>query len=157
MSEAAIIHSVFKEVFGRRTDFSSFDDRLEAQKIVYLLGELGVTCGDYSFRWYKHGPYSQNLQNVLLGRYDDAEQIVFSVAGTSALKKVKQMISIPHSEYTDSQWLEAMGSIHYLQKHMYSTLARDSILNRLSNLKPHLNNQELNTKAYNLLQQESLL
>ena len=157
MSEAAVIHAVFNEVFGRPTDFSSFNDRLEAQKIVYLLDELGVTCGDYPFKWYKHGPYSQRLQNTILEKYDKTEQIAFSPAGNSALAKIKQMISVPHSEYTDSQWLEAIGSIQYLQKYLYSTSTRDTILRRLNELKPHLNNQKLNSSAYSLLEQYSML
>ena len=157
MSETAIIHAVFDEVFGRSTDFSSFDDRLEAQKIVYLLDELGVTCGDFPFKWYKHGPYSQRPQNAILENYDNNERVSFSPAGKKAIETIKQIITEPHSEYSDSQWLEAIGSIQYLQKYLYSTSQRDAILKRLNELKPHLDNKGLNSNAYTILEKYSLL
>ena len=54
---------VYKMLYGRNFHYGNFDQRLEMQKAVYLLQDMGVPIGDYGFRWYQHGPYSQNLQD----------------------------------------------------------------------------------------------
>jgi uncharacterized protein YwgA len=153
MSDVAVIHAVFKEIFGENANFYDFTDRLKAQKAVFLLQELGVTCGDYSFGWYKHGPYSQQLQNTLISPYSEQADISFSDAGKSAIGKVKAMLSVPHTGYSDATWLEAIGSIRYLKARWYQTATKDSILKKLSDLKPKLDNSVLNSKAYDALEQ----
>ena len=54
---------VYNEIYGRDFDYSNFDQRMEMQKAIYLLQDMGVPVGDYGFRWYLHGPYSQSLQD----------------------------------------------------------------------------------------------
>ena len=152
MSDAAVIHAVFKEIFGQEANFYEFDDRLKAQKAVFLLQELGVSCGDYSFGWYKHGPYSQQLQNTLISPYSEQADISFSDAGKSAIGKVKAMLNVPHADYSDATWLEAIGSIRYLKARWYQTATKDSILKKLSELKPNLDNNDLNVIAYDALE-----
>ena len=61
-----LLKPVFKEVFERDFDPHQFADRLEMQKMIYLLHNKGISVGNYSFLWYKHGPYSQTLQNDIL-------------------------------------------------------------------------------------------
>jgi len=157
VTDVDIIHAVFKDIIGRATDFSSFDDRLEAQKIVYLLSQAGTSCGDYPFRWYKHGPYSQQLQNTLLKKADGMQPVVFSETGKAALSKIKKMKEESHAGYSDSQWLEALGSIHYLQKYMYPTYGQDNIIEELKTYKPLLKECHLNKRAYTLLKENLLL
>ena len=152
MSDAAVIHAVFKEIFGKEANFYEFDDRLKAQKAVFLLQELGVSCGDYSFGWYKYGPYSQQLQNTLISPYSEQADISFSDAGKSAIGKVKAMLNVPHADYSDETWLEAIGSIRYLKARWYQTATKDSILKKLSELKPNLDNNDLNVIAYDALE-----
>ncbi len=60
---------VYKMLYGRNFYYGNFDQRLEMQKAVYLLQDMGVPIGDYGFRWYQHGPYSQNLQDDMY--YED--------------------------------------------------------------------------------------
>ena len=60
---------VYKMLYGRNFHYVNFDQRLEMQKAVYLLQDMGVPIGDYGFRWYQHGPYSQNLQDDMY--YED--------------------------------------------------------------------------------------
>ncbi len=161
MSDAAVIHAVFHEVFGRQPDFlSSFNDRLLAQKTIYLLQRLGVTCGDYSFRWYKHGPYSQQLQNTLLESSpssDDLEKITFSKIGHSNIEKIKGMLEEPHAPYDEAQWFEALGSIQYLKRYRFPLLSRDNIISKLSELKPGLRDHLANSRAYDVLKKYSLI
>ena len=51
------IAPVYKEIYGKEFT-ASFDHRMEMQKAVYLLTEMGVPVGNYGFYWYLHGPYS---------------------------------------------------------------------------------------------------
>ena len=61
-----LLKPVFKSIFDRDFQPNVFEDRLEMQKTVYLLQNMGISVGDYKFMWYKHGPYSQILQNDIL-------------------------------------------------------------------------------------------
>ena len=61
-----LLKPVFKSIFNKEFNASEFEDRLEMQKAVYLLQNMGISVGDYRFLWYKHGPYSQTLQNDIL-------------------------------------------------------------------------------------------
>ena len=45
---------VYKILYGRNFSYSDFDQRMEMQKAVYLLQDMGVPIGDYGFRWYLH-------------------------------------------------------------------------------------------------------
>lgn len=69
-----LLKPVFESVFDREFQQTSFEDRLEMQKTIYLLQNLGISVGNYNFLWYKHGPYSQTLQNDIL-RLQSAEKI----------------------------------------------------------------------------------
>ena len=41
---------VYKMLYGRNFYYGNFDQRLEMQKAVYLLQDMGVPIGDYGFR-----------------------------------------------------------------------------------------------------------
>ena len=41
---------VYKMLYGRNFHYVNFDQRLEMQKAVYLLQDMGVPIGDYGFR-----------------------------------------------------------------------------------------------------------
>ena len=151
MSDVAVIHAVFKEIFGEEANFHDLDDRLKAQEAVFLLHELGVTCGDYSFRWYKYGPYSQQLQNVLLDDYADDENVTLSEKGLDAICKVKKIIQTPHEPYSLANWLEVLGSTRYLTEYCYQPSAKDEVLEKLCESKPYLSNKTLNLLAYETL------
>ena len=48
-----LLEPVFKYIFDRKFNPSSFEDRLEMQKSVYILQNMGISVGDYNFLWYK--------------------------------------------------------------------------------------------------------
>ena len=58
------VRACFKAL-GFRYDNSDFEDRLTAQKIIYLLKLKGVTRLDFPFRLYLNGPYSRELASEL--------------------------------------------------------------------------------------------
>ena len=61
-----LLKPVYQEVYGDRFNASLFESRMEMQKAIYILQEAGIKVGDYDFLWYKHGPYSQGLQDDIL-------------------------------------------------------------------------------------------
>lgn len=159
MNNATTASAIFKAVFSRTPDFAnSFEDRLITQKLIFLLNELGVSCGENSFKWYKHGPYSQHLQNSMLFEACNKHiNLEFSDDGLTAIEKIKLMVFTSHSGYTDSQWVEAIGSLLFLRQYIYPTLNDTQLLEKFLELKPHLSNTELNAKAADILKQYKLL
>lgn len=145
---------VYKQVFDEDFDYGDFNNRLKMQKIVYMLQELGAPIGNYGFRWYKHGPYSQELLDdmfVLSGT--PTASISFSSDVQKRIDIIKNLVSQgEHTDYPPHYWVECLASILYLQKYVFSSSAsKETILNNLVQKKPHLSNSELNDKAYDLI------
>ena len=99
-----LLKPVFKSIFDRDFRPDVFEDRMEMQKAVYLLQNMGISVGDYRFMWYKHGPYSQTLQNDILNLYgvDDID-INFSADAKKEIDILKSVIFKEGLEYNESQ------------------------------------------------------
>lgn len=136
-----VLKPVFSTIFGHDFDRYSFDDRLEMQKSIYLLQDLGVSVGDYNFMWYKHGPYSQTLQNDILGLSNTGEADVrFSEEAKRMLSRLKGIISNQEISYNRGEWAECLGSLHYIKENLLPSNASDEmLLSELEKRKPHLN------------------
>ena len=52
---------IFKRLYGRDFSYGNFDQRLEMQKAVYLLQDMGVPVGDYGFRSVSYTHLSPGL------------------------------------------------------------------------------------------------
>ena len=139
-----LLKPVFKSIFDRDFHPDVFEDRLEMQKAVYLLQNMGISVGDYRFMWYKHGPYSQTLQNDILNlqNVDDID-IDFSADAKREIETLKNVIFKEGLEYNECQWVECLGSLHYIKENLLpSSVGDETILNELKNRKPHLSNNE---------------
>ena len=139
-----LLKPVFKSIFDRDFHPDVFEDRLEMQKAVYLLQNMGISVGDYRFMWYKHGPYSQTLQNDILNlqNVDDID-IDFSADSKREIETLKNVIFKEGLEYNECQWVERLGSLHYIKENLLpSSVGDETILNELKNRKPHLSNNE---------------
>lgn len=44
-----LLKPVFKSIFGEEFQPNEFESRLEMQKAVYLLQNMGISVGDYKF------------------------------------------------------------------------------------------------------------
>lgn len=137
-----LLKPVFKSIFGRDFRPDVFEDRLEMQKTVYLLQNLGISVGDYRFMWYKHGPYSQTLQNDILNLHGVEDiSINFSADARKEIETLKNAIFKEGLEYDECQWVECLGSLHYIKENLLPSSAEDeTILNELKSRKPHLSN-----------------
>lgn len=138
---------MYQAVYGHPFE-STFEHRMEMQKAIYLLKEMGVPVGNYGFYWYLHGPYSQGLQNDILALPNQDNQVItFSNENRVAIDKLAQLLN-KETEYTSSNWAECVASLHYIKVNLLSKSATDvDIVNMLQEKKPHLSNFELNMIA----------
>lgn len=150
-----LLKPVFRSIFGREFRSDAFEDRLEMQKAVYLLQNMGISVGDYRFMWYKHGPYSQTLQNDILNWHGvDDININFSADAKKEIETLKNAIFKEGLEYSECQWVECLGSLHYIKENLLPSSAEDeTILNVLKEKKPHLNNNKDNKIALQTLKE----
>ena len=141
------IAPVYKAIYGK--DFvRSFDHRMEMQKAIYLLTEMGVPVGNYGFYWYLHGPYSQTLQNDILALpINDQPEIAFSEDSRKAIEKLRKVLK-KKTYYTVSQWAECLASLQYIRNMILpQSASKDHVVEELGKRKPHLNNNALNREA----------
>lgn len=139
---------IYENIYNQSFSFGSFEKRMEMQKAIYLLQEMGIAAGDYNFMWYKHGPYSQNLQDDMLALNSTSKELIhFSNDAQSALQKLRDLLNREVS-YSKSSWAECLASLHYLRANVCSFHASsDEILDELEQRKPHLNHRNQNLQA----------
>lgn len=146
---------VYKKVFGQSFSYSRFDDRLQMQKMVYLLQEEGVNIGHYGFDWYKHGPYSQVLlDDMYVEDGNECIELNYTLHAETCIERLKNIFndSEAHRIYGMKNWTECLASLHFLKnKEMGSNAKENDIILELTRRKPHLNNEVLNRKAYTLI------
>ena len=113
---------VYKILYGRNFSYSDFDQRMEMQKAVYLLQDMGVPIGDYGFRWYLHGPYSQSLQDDM--HYESGRAVTTLTLSKEYSESIARLHDVIHSEegkaYSVSNWVECLASLHYLHENLLS-------------------------------------
>lgn len=150
-----LLKPVFKCIFDKDFQPNIFEDRLEMQKVVYLLQNMGISVGDYKFMWYKHGPYSQILQNDILNLYNiDDIDIEFSSDAKREIEALKNAIFKDNLKYDISKWVECLGSLHYIKENILPSSAKEEdILEELVDRKPYLNNDEDNVVALQTLRE----
>lgn len=150
-----LLKPVFKSIFDRDFQPNVFEDRLEMQKTVYLLQNMGISVGDYKFMWYKHGPYSQTLQNDILNLQSVGDiNIDFSVDAKREIRTLKNAVFKEGLEYNLSQWVECLGSLQYIKESLLPSSAEEgTVLNELKNRKPYLNNDNDNKIALQTLKE----
>lgn len=150
-----LLKPVFKSIFDRDFQPNVFEDRLEMQKTVYLLQNMGISVGDYKFMWYKHGPYSQILQNDILNLQSVGDiNIDFSADAKREIRTLKNAVFKEGLEYNLSQWVECLGSLQYIKESLLPSSAEEgTVLNELKNRKPYLNNDNDNKIALQTLKE----
>ena len=108
---------IYSKLFNENFSYKFFEKRLKMQKGIYLLEELGVDVGDFAFGWYKHGPYSQRLQDEMFWADSMPEsEINFSQFAKENIEKISKCFAYRHEGYDDSQWAECLASLYYLKK-----------------------------------------
>lgn len=147
---------VYKELYKEDFDYSDFDKRMKMQKAVYLLQDMGVPMGGYSYRWYLHGPYSQDLQDDLFElRNSKAAKVKIAQKYTAQIGKLCEAVAVPEDVcYDRTKWVECLGSLHYIRKRVLRfDASREDVLNKLMEKKPHLDDPVSNAAAYRVMEE----
>ena len=116
---------------------------------------MGVPVGDYGFRWYLHGPYSQSLQDDMY--YENGHSYTkmnLAKEYADSIGKLHELInSDKRGNYSVSNWVECLASLHYLRRNVLSfNASKQAVIEELEKRKPHLNNRNVNDAAYQLVE-----
>lgn len=146
-----VLKEVYNKVYGEAFNYSILDNRIKLQKAVYLLENMGVCVGDYSFSWDKYGPYSLALDADAKDCSTTGDQPAnFSTLAQGKIDTLKKYVN-EDTEYTCVHWVECLASLHYL-KHVLKYQG-SALLFELKTRKPHLSNDDANQKAFSIIKQ----
>lgn len=146
---------VYKALYECDFSYSELNRRIEMQKAIYLLQDMGVPVGDYGFRWYLHGPYSQSLQDDMY--YESRRGIVALTLSREYAESIGRLHDVIRSEkrgsYSVTNWVECLASLHYLRENLLDFNATESeVVQELENRRVHLNHHDTNVAAYHLVE-----
>lgn len=166
MANEAVLSKVLEILELEKPDMSTFDSRLQLQKIIYLIQSSGISLG-YGYNWYVKGPYSSPLAHDLFEIeksteiYEKNEEIKFE-NHEQIVHKLKSFRDFLGDDINDVKYLEVLASIHYINESTFSGKGDESRLKyRLLEAKPSLrdvpNIDDIISKAYtNLLKLDSI-
>jgi len=139
------LKAIYEKVYSDSFTYEDFENRKKLQKAVYLLENMGVAVGDYSFSWDSYGPYSLSL-DCEASQLDEAkpQEFSFSRFAEESFKRLKE-IAEKSTKYDASSWMECIASIHYL-KNVFR-IKEDDVIAELVRLKPYLSDDEANKDA----------
>ena len=143
-----VLREVYNGVLDEQFDYADFNQRVKLQKVVYLLENMGVHVGNYSFTWNKYGPYSIALDDdaYRCSQKEGNRLVTFTDEAKSAFEQIKSIIS-ERSVYEDFNWLECISSLHFLKYVSHISPDDEIILKELVKRKKYLNNVEENRLA----------
>lgn len=145
-----ILKEVYSEVLKEQFEYGELNQRIKLQKVVYLLENMGIHVGDYSFTWNKYGPYSIALDDDAYRCSQNSEKrsIVFTEEAMKAFEMIRDIVS-QRTEYEDYNWLECIASLHYL-KYVLHVSDDSKVLRRLAEEKKYLNSAKENANAMSI-------
>lgn len=145
-----VLKEIYQNVYEEDFDYQDFDKRVKLQKAVYLLENMGLNVGDYSFTWALYGPYSLRLDGDALQSmtYNLNPDIVFSDYALKCFSRLKTILQKRES-YDERNWMECIASIHFLKN--ISHYDKEKLFQVLTDKKPHLNQEIENEKAYEVV------
>lgn len=140
-----VLKEIYFKIYDEKFDYSILEHRVKMQKSIYVLENIGISVGDYSFSWNKYGPYSLRLDSEAKRCSGEEDQdVVFSEDAKSGFAKVIEIVN-QCIEYTVEKWMECVTSLYYMKSIL--KIDDDIILTELTKRKPYLNNDVANKKA----------
>lgn len=151
--ENLALKPIYEEIWGEKFNYKDFRKRNNMQRCMYLATELGLNVGDYYFSWFKHGPYSVQLDADMKDVAQQPEfELAFSEQAEMIIKKVKKVVAftdiVRSCEYTTDVWLECVASIHYLNRVFHGD--KKKVYEELQKRSPHMNSARENERAYKM-------
>lgn len=136
----------------------TYEDRLMWQKVGYLAQQLGASLNDFSFTWYKAGPYSPAYTSILYSLPDNLEDMYNYGLDDSVIEKIAPLKEIYKSAppgISIVKWLELVASLLYIVKE--EGFDKTSSIKTLVRRKPFFNNEYYNNEAWSLLEKLDML
>ncbi len=151
-----VLNEIYKEIYKEKFNYDKLDHRIKLQKAVYLLENMGIYVGDYSFSWNKYGPYSIGLDYDAKKYCKEIEKkdVPFSDVTKQCFNKVREYLS-EITVYDQKDWMECIASLHYL-KHVFR-IDDNNLISELKKRKPYLNNDTANNKAKDIVNNISIV
>lgn len=143
------LKAIYEKVYGSAFFYHNFDNRKKLQKAVYLLENMGVDVGDYSFSWDSYGPYSLGL-DCEASQLDNAkvQNYSFSQFAEDSFVRLKKIVE-NRTKYDESSWMECIASMHYL-KNVFR-IKEDDVIAELVRRKPYLSDDKANRAALTIV------
>lgn len=144
---AASLNEIYQKIFNEAFDYDVFNSRKKLQKTIYILENMGVCVGDYSFTWDKYGPYSLALDFEAKAAYNSLvkSECKFSEFSENCFAQLIKILQHNNSSYDCVEWLECISSSHYLKN--ISHIEDEKLFDTLKKLKPHLVDDIANQEA----------
>ncbi len=129
MTEVERLASVFSAI-DKNFSMDKFEDKLEVQKIIYLLQEYGVNLG-YEYEWYIRGPYCKQVSTDAHAVLDNKMPAQNPEQLNLNSEQIKQFKHLLDAHLNDTTWLEIAASVVYLKKHHYPEDSLEEIVGYL--------------------------
>ena len=146
-----VLNEIYCSIFNEHFIFDNINQRIKLQKAIYMLENLGVHVGDYSFTWSEDGPYSIALEDdaYRCSQQTERHEVIFTKEAQDAFNLIKEMLS-KKKTYQDYRWLECISSLHYLKYVMHASNDDNVVIERLIDKNKYLNNWEENKIAMDM-------
>ena len=141
-SEIHKIFALFREIEDKDVDMELFGDRINLQKLTYILKDAGLSF-DYHFNWYVRGPYSPSLSDdaFKIHRGNEWRDIEFSPEEKEIINTIKESFS---EDVRNSDKLELYASILFIKNSQRILLSEtDVICDKIKSLKPWFTKEEV--------------
>jgi len=140
--EISKIFAIFRYINGRKIDMRNYNDRLNLQKLTYILKKAGFNFS-YYFSWYVKGPYSPLLASDAFNYFESNEDINEKLS-EAELKIVKDLKIAFGNELQNPNKLELYASLLFIKSTSAIELSEDEKLSeKLISLKPWFNKEEV--------------
>lgn len=123
MDQSQIATKLAFDAIGLPVEVASFNDRLIAQKTVYLCQTDGIQLG-YTFRWYLRGPYSPSLTKdvfavsvEMAAGSKECEDWRLDESSEGKLAKLKGLSAGNENRDALARRLELLASVHFVVDH----------------------------------------
>lgn len=165
--------AAFERFFGSRYNTHAEENgntcmHVETQKMCYLLKMSGIEIGDYSYSWNFRGPFSPGLLVLLrsIDRkeadvtefYENAEEKEKLLSGLKAkIDELREKLEIAEHSDQKERWVEILGSLTYISRTVLPGADFEEVNKRLIQVKEECCDKQLNSHAWDLLNNMKLL
>jgi len=128
-----------------RIRLDSLDNRINFQKTIYLLKEMGAIKEHYHFSWYIFGPYSSEAAKDGFNLINDDTDKIINVSEDFD-DKINKFKELKGHGGREIKWLELLSCIHYIRKK--ETKEKDEVFKILKTKKPYFDNINLFNRGW---------